>query len=108
MVTFSQSITTDQAQHVAFEFLLNEWELSADDQDWFIVLDCRSVGTAWFIVEIGIAGLPDVWYFQVFDTGYCDPNYTFKTPVAASASTTGLDFMPKHIADVVQFERTSH
>ncbi|MGJ3248760.1 MAG: hypothetical protein ACFE0I_22140 [Elainellaceae cyanobacterium] len=60
------------------------------------------------MVEVGIEGLPDVWIFQVFDTGYCDPNYTFNTPIQKTESDTGLDEMPDRIADVIQFERTTH
>jgi len=98
-------ITLDQAWHIAFNFLVDEYELSAEDRDWFSVLRCHAVGTAWNVVEIGIEGLPDKWVLQVFDTGYCDPNYTFSSPVSASEKDTGLEDMPEHIAEIVQFER---
>jgi hypothetical protein len=103
--TLSTPITLDQAQHLALDFLINEWELSADDSEWFSVLSGREVGETWNVVEVGIEGLPDKWVLQVFDTGYCDPNYTFSSPVQASESDTGLDDMPERIAEIVASER---
>ena len=105
MTALTTPITLDQAQHIALNFLVDEWDLSVDDRDWFSVLNCRAIGATWNVVEIGIEGLPDKWAFQVFDTGYCDPNYTFTTPVNASESDTGLDDMPERIAEIVQSER---
>lgn len=101
----SHPITAAQARHIAFDFLINEWELSADERDWFLVLACRTIDAAWHIVEIGVEGLPDKWIFQVFDTGYCDPNYTFTAPVHALESSAGLTDMPDRIAEIIQFER---
>ncbi|MEM9447181.1 MAG: hypothetical protein AAGA75_01440 [Cyanobacteria bacterium P01_E01_bin.6] len=103
--TLSNSTTLDQAQQIALDFLINEWELSAEDSEWFSVLSCRAVGETWSVVEIGIEGLPDKWVLQVFDTGYCDPNYTFSSPVQASESDTGLDDMPERIAEIIASER---
>ncbi|MEL6223759.1 MAG: hypothetical protein AAFR31_14085 [Cyanobacteria bacterium J06627_8] len=101
----STSITLDQAQQIALDFLINEWELSDDDGEWFSVLSCRAIGETWNVVEVVIEGLPDKWVLQVFDTGYCDPNYTFTSPVQASESDTGLDDMPERIAEIVESER---
>jgi hypothetical protein len=34
-------------------------------------------GETWYVVEIGVEGLSDKWVLQVYDTGECDPSYTF-------------------------------
>lgn len=101
----STPITPDQSERIAVRFLMDEWNIPIEDQEWFSVLDCRWVGESWYVVEIEIEGLPDRWIFQVFDTGYCDPNYTFTSPIQATESDTGLSEMPTIIADVVQAER---
>lgn len=98
-------ITLAEAQYIAFDFLINEWDLSIEERDWFLILACRTIDAAWHIVEIGVEGLPDKWIFQVFDTGYCDPNYTFSSPVKALEKNTGLSDIPEHIAEIIRYER---
>ncbi len=89
----------------AIAFLMNDLEVTPDDQEWFSVLSVRSVGETWYIVEIGVEGLPDKWVLQVYDTGECDPSYTFNSPVQASEADTGLEDMPEAIAQILTIER---
>ncbi|NJL57550.1 hypothetical protein HC928_22290 [bacterium] len=103
--SLTTKLTATQAEAIALTFVSNEWELSEDDRDWFTVLSSRFVGESWYVVELGIEGLPDKWVFQVYDTGVCDPNYTFVTPVSASELDTGLSDFPEHLAEVVTLER---
>ncbi|MGJ3252428.1 MAG: hypothetical protein ACFE0J_15070 [Elainellaceae cyanobacterium] len=49
MSTLSNVLSPEQAQQIALEFLANEWDLSANDQDWFSVLNCRWVGETWYV-----------------------------------------------------------
>ncbi len=92
---------------IAFDFLVDEWSLSREDQDWISVLGSRMVDGSWYIIEIGIEGLPDKWVLQVYDTQQCDPNYTFITPISASEQNTGLADFPDKIAEVLESERNS-
>jgi hypothetical protein len=101
----SPPITLAEAQYIAFDFLINEWDLSVEERDWFLVLACRTIDAAWHIVEIGVEGVPDKWIFQVFDTGYCDPSYTFSSPMQALGQNTELTGMPERIAEIIQYER---
>ncbi|NET34335.1 MAG: hypothetical protein F6K19_20300 [Cyanothece sp. SIO1E1] len=101
------TLTADEAEKIAFNFFVDEWQLSPDDQDWFRVLTSRLVDQSWYIVEIGIEGLPDKWIFQVYDTRQCDPNYTFTSPISRSEHNTGLADFPEKIAEVLASERNS-
>ena len=101
------TLTAHEAEKIAFDFLVEEWSLSPDDQDWFSILTSRRVDESWYIIEIGIEGLPDKWILQVYDTGQCDPNYTFVTPISASEKDTGLADFPEKIAEVLETERNS-
>lgn len=95
-----------EANQVAVDFLMTEWELSDDDREWFAVLNSRAVQQSWYVVEVGVEGLPDRWVFQVYDTGECDPNYTFVSPVAgATSDTSDLEELPEKIADAIASER---
>lgn len=93
------------AETLAMEFLMADLEIPATDQDFFAVLSTRATGSDWYVVEIGVAGLPDKWVLQVFDTGQCDPCYTFVSPMPAGEDAD-LKVFPARIADVVAMERT--
>jgi hypothetical protein len=104
MATLNPSI--DEVGQLAIAFLMQDLEIPPDDQDWFTVLSVRSVGETWSVVEIGVEGLPDQWVLQVYDTGECDPSYTFKSPVKATESDTGLEDLPEAIAHILATERS--
>ncbi|WP_316436186.1 hypothetical protein [Leptolyngbya sp. NK1-12] len=70
-------------------------------------MSVRPIGETWYVVEIGVAGLPDKWVVQVYDTGECDPSYTFVSPVKATEADTGLEDLPEAIAQVLASERSS-
>ena len=101
------TLAANEAEKIAFDFLIDEWSLSPEDRDWFSVLGSRLVDQSWYIIEIGIEGLPDKWVFQVYDTRQCDPNYTFITPISSSEQNTGLADFPEKIAEVLESERNS-
>lgn len=44
---------------------------------------------------------------QVYDTGVCDPNYTFISPISGAEGYTDLTNLPDIIADVLVAERNS-
>jgi hypothetical protein len=98
-------LTTTEAGQRAIRFLINDLEIPTDDQEWFSVLDVRSVGETWYVVEVGVEGLPDKWIVQVYDTGECDPSYTFRSPVNVTEADTGLGDLPEMIAQVLTTER---
>jgi hypothetical protein len=104
MATLNQSI--EEVGQVAIAFLLEDLEIPPDDQDWFTVLSVRAVGETWSVVEVGVEGLPDKWVLQVYDTGECDPSYTFNSPVSATEVDTGLEDMPEAIAHILATERS--
>lgn len=105
METLNQS--TNDVGQLAIEFLVNDLELSTEDQEWLAVLSIRPVGESWCVVEIGVEGLPDKWVVQVYDTGECDPSYVFSSPVKATESDTGLEDLPETIAQVLATERSN-
>ncbi|MEM8603189.1 MAG: hypothetical protein AAGF24_05085 [Cyanobacteria bacterium P01_H01_bin.121] len=109
MSLVTEGLATDQltqadAEQIALEFLTDEWQLSAEDAEWFSILSCRWIGECWYVAEVGIEGLPDKWVFQIFDTGYCDPNYTFASPIK-DGSTDDLPGFPDRLAEIVAEER---
>ncbi len=91
---------------LAIEFLISDLAIPAEDQEWFAVLSARPIGATWHVVEIGVEGLPDKWVLQVYDTGECDPCYTFSSPVNATEADTGLEDLPEAIAQVLASERS--
>ncbi|NJK74755.1 MAG: hypothetical protein HC849_06955 [Oscillatoriales cyanobacterium RU_3_3] len=99
-------LSKTEAGEVAMEFLTNDLDISIDDREWFSVLDVRPIGETWYVVEIGIEGLPDKWVLQVYDTRECDPSYTFSSPIKATESDTGLEDMPEAIAQILMAERS--
>lgn len=100
-------LTTNEAQQIALEFLISEWNIPDDYRDWFIVVDCRLIGQSWYIVEIAVPGFPDRWYLQVYDTAECDPNYTFISPIRGCEGYTDLKDLPELIAEVLVCERNA-
>jgi hypothetical protein len=106
MTTLHQS--TDEIGQLAIAFLMTDFTIPADDQEWFSVLSVRAVGETWSVVEIGVEGLPDKWIVQVYDTGECDPSYTFHSPVNATEADTGLEDMPEAIAQLLAAERSNN
>lgn len=99
------ALTTTEAGERAIAFLMDDLEIPTDDQEWFSVLNVRSVGETWCVVEVGVEGLPDKWVLQVYDTGECDPSHTFSSPVSATEADTGLEDLPEAIADLLATER---
>lgn len=100
-------LTATDAGHIALEFLLADWNVSEDYRDWFAILNSQLVGESWYIVELSVAGFPDRWYIQVYDTGQCDPNYTFKSPINPAEGFVDLGNLPEIIAEVLLAERKS-
>ncbi|MFB2979995.1 hypothetical protein [Microseira sp. BLCC-F43] len=94
-----------EAQELALDFLMAEWEIAEADREWFSVLNCRWVKDSWYVVEIGVEGLPDKWVIQVYDTGECDPNYTFNSPISAASGTAELEEFPPEVAQMISKER---
>ncbi|PSB19194.1 hypothetical protein C7B61_22230 [filamentous cyanobacterium CCP1] len=104
MAAINRSI--DDIGQLAIAFLMSDYELTSDDQEWFSVLNVRPIGETWHVVEIGVEGLPDQWAVQVYDTGECDPSYTFVSPVKATEADTGLEDLPEAIAQILATERS--
>jgi hypothetical protein len=92
------------AKTIALDFLMTDLEIPEVDQDFFSVLSVRPTGSDWFVVEIGVDGLPDKWVLQVFDTGQCDPCYTFVSPMPPGEDADLQEF-PDDIARVLMTER---
>lgn len=99
------NFSSTEAGQLALNFLVEDLNIASDDRDFFTVLSARQTGSEWYVVEIGIEGLPDKWAVQVFDTRECDPCYTFISPVAASEVDADLIEFPAEIAEVVATER---
>jgi len=97
-------ISPDDAQSRALKFVMDEWKLTLSDQEWLTVINNRSIGESWYVVEIGVEGLPDKWVVQVYDTGECDPDYTFMSPIA-SLDSSEAELYPPAIATMLQTER---
>ena len=99
------NLTSMDAGQLALDFFLDDWEIPEDDRDFFTTLDSRQVDH-WYVVEIGVEGLPDKWVIQVYDeTEDCDPCFTFVSPIKSTESETGLEEMPDSIAQVLRSER---
>ncbi|MGD1856945.1 MAG: hypothetical protein ACFB2W_22145 [Leptolyngbyaceae cyanobacterium] len=89
----------------AMDFLMDDLAIPALDQEFFSILATRETGSEWYVVEIGVEGLPDKWVLQVFDTGQCDPCYTFVSPMP-KGEDSDLEEFPERIAQVIAMERT--
>lgn len=92
------------ARTSAIDFLMEDLEIPEIDRDFFCVISTRETGSEWYVVEVGVEGLPDKWSLQVFDTGFCDPCYTFISPMPAGEDAD-LDEFPDRIAEVIAKER---
>ncbi|MBE9059851.1 hypothetical protein [cf. Phormidesmis sp. LEGE 11477] len=100
-------VTTTKAEQLAMTFLVDDLEIPAEDQSFFLIISARETGSSWTVVEIGVAGLPDKWVLQVFDTGQCDPCYTFISPMPKGEDADLSEF-PDRIAEVVATERANN
>jgi hypothetical protein len=98
-------LTATEAGKIALEFLMADLAIALDDQEWFTVLTSRPIGESWFVVEVGIEGLPDKWVLQVYDTFECDPSYTFNSPVSPTDEHTDLAELPESVAEILASER---
>lgn len=102
------NLTMADANAIALDFLMDDLAIAQDDQEWFTILASRRVGSSWYVVEIGVEGLPDKWVLQVYDTGECDPNYTFFSPLSPVVNDIGLDELPEQVAIILEEERRAH
>ncbi|MBE9059221.1 hypothetical protein [Sphaerospermopsis sp. LEGE 08334] len=100
-------LTSTDAGKIALEFLLADWNIAEEYRDWFTIINSQLMGEYWYIVELGIEGFPDKWFIQVYDTGACDPNYTFMSPISGSEGYMDLKNLPNILADVLVAERNS-
>jgi hypothetical protein len=100
-------LTSTDAGKIALEFLLADWNIPEEYRDWFTVFNSRLFGETWYIVELGVEGFPDRWVMQVYDTGVCDPCYTFTSPISGKEGYTDLTNLPEILAEVLVAERNS-
>ena len=100
-------LTATDAGQIALEFLLADWNIFDEYRDWFTIFNSRLMGQIWYIVELGVEGFPDRWYIQVYDTGECDPNYTFVSPIKGNEGFIDLSHLPEILAEVLVAERKS-
>lgn len=99
-------LTSKDAEKLALDFFLEDYQIQEDDQEFFVILDSRIIQDSWYIVEIGVEGLPDKWVIQVYDESKdCDPCFTFASPIKASESETGLEEFPESIAQILRSQR---
>ncbi|MDX2098872.1 MAG: hypothetical protein SFW36_13940 [Leptolyngbyaceae cyanobacterium bins.59] len=100
-------ITSAEAEMLAFDFLMRDLAVPQEDREWFTPLSSRMIGESWYVVEIGVEGVPDKWVLQVYDTGECDPSYTFNTPMRATDGIFDLEELPEGVANVIAAERSA-
>ncbi|MEA5621011.1 hypothetical protein VB711_24710 [Cronbergia sp. UHCC 0137] len=100
-------LTSTDAGQIALEFLLADWNISEEYRDWFTIVNSRLIGESWYVIELGVEGFPDRWFIQVYDTGMCDPNYTFNSPISGSEGYIDLQTLPNMISEVLVAERNS-
>ncbi|MBE9137864.1 hypothetical protein IQ254_11780 [Nodosilinea sp. LEGE 07088] len=100
-------LPTTEAETLAMSFLMEDLEILPENHDFFSVLSTRETGSEWYVVEIGVEGLPDRWVLQVFDTGQCDPCYTFVSPMPAGEDADLQEF-PEDIAQAVAADRAGN
>ncbi|MGD1943180.1 MAG: hypothetical protein ACFB0G_17935 [Leptolyngbyaceae cyanobacterium] len=98
------TLQTADAKSSALTFLMEDLEIPEEDQDFFAVLSVRESGSEWYVVEIGVEGLPDKWVLQVFDTGVWDLCYTFVSPMPMGEDAD-LEEFPIAIAAAISAER---
>jgi hypothetical protein len=100
-------LTSTDAGQIALEFLMAEWNISEEDREWFVIANSRIIGETWYVVELAVEGLPDRWFIQVYDTGECDPDYTFISPIRGCDRYMDLIDLPYIVAEVVVSERNA-
>ncbi|MEH2214583.1 hypothetical protein [Nostoc sp.] len=100
-------LTSTDAGQIALELLMADWNISEENREWFTIFNSRLIGESWYTVELGIEGFPDRWFIQVYDTGACDPNYTFISPIRGSEGFTDCVNVPEIIAEVLVCERNA-
>ncbi|MBW4666441.1 MAG: hypothetical protein KME60_03090 [Cyanomargarita calcarea GSE-NOS-MK-12-04C] len=100
-------LTSTDAGQIALEFLMADWNVSEFDREWFNIVNSRLIGASWYMVELAVEGLPDRWFIQVYDTGECDPNYTFISPIRGSEGYVDLTHLPHLVAEVLVSERNA-
>ncbi|MEL7036495.1 MAG: hypothetical protein AAFO04_12860 [Cyanobacteria bacterium J06592_8] len=98
-------VTQLDAKQLAIDFLAEDLGLLDEEKEWLTVLDSRLIDDGWYIVEVGVEGLPDKWVVQVYENGECDPCYTFISPVLAAEITTDLEDLPEGIVMAIESER---
>ncbi len=103
------NIAPEEAQWRALAFVAKAWELPLSDQEWLVVLTTRLIGArligeSWYVVEIGVKGLPNKWAVQVDDTGACDPDYTFLCPIA-TLEDSEVELFPPAITNRLRAKR---
>jgi hypothetical protein len=106
MNIISQDLSPTAAAQIALDFLMEDLNIPVGDREWFTILSARFIGESWYVVEIGIEGLPDRWAIQVYDTGEYDPNYTFISPIQAAQGSTDLAELPESVARALVTERS--
>ncbi|ARV60664.1 hypothetical protein BZZ01_20435 [Nostocales cyanobacterium HT-58-2] len=100
-------LTATDAGQIALEFLMADWNILEKDRQWFVIVNSSLIGQSWYIVELAVEGFPDRWYIQVYDTGACDPNYTFISPISGSDGYVDLGDLPHLVAEVLVSERNA-
>ena len=102
-------ISLSEAEQKAIEFITDEWELSDQEKNLFVINNSRKIDDKWwYMVEVTVNNLPDKWVVQVYDDGDCDPCYTFVSPFSEQEKSTYLDKLPNKLALAVQEERNGH
>ncbi|ACK70804.1 conserved hypothetical protein [Gloeothece citriformis PCC 7424] len=102
-------LSLSNTEQIALNFLMEEWELSSHEREWFLVVNSRKIPESWWsIVEIGLKDLPDKWVIQVYDDGECDPCYTFVSPFSNQNLTAHLAHLPEKIAIALEAERKGY
>ena len=102
-------ISLSEAEQYAIEFIRDEWELSDQEKNLFVINNSRKIDDKWwYMVEVTVNNLPDKWVVQVYDDGDCDPCYTFVSPFSEQEKSTYLDKLPNKLALAVQEERKGH
>lgn len=107
MMINNLELTATEAGELAIAFLTQDLGIAEPEQEWFTVLSAKFLGVSWYVVEIGIEGIPDKWVVQVYDTRECDPSYTFVSPVSIDDDHTDLAELPEAIANIVIAERNA-
>ena len=102
-------ISLADAEKKAIDFILEEWELSQPEKEWFVIHNSKTISDKWWhIIEVSVKDLPDKWVVQVYEDGECDPCYTFTSPFSEAGTTTQLETLPQKLATALQEERKGY